>query len=73
MKRVKDYKQWLDYKVGDRVQYMSVGAGTVTSHIKHYGHYWGLNIELDEPAPVEFNMGHKDVIAISTQHVSILK
>lgn len=69
MKRIKDYTRLTDYQVGDRVHYMSFGKGEIASPIKQYGHLFGWNILLDEPAPKEFNMGHADVIAISVDQI----
>ena len=63
-------KQLSEYKVGDRVKYIFLGDydGTVSA-IHGDSTSVLLSIELDNPAPVKFNMGNTGVIAIGPAYI----
>jgi len=58
-----------DYKIGDRVKYIFLGDydGVITHVDTHIA-----IIELDKPAPVAFNMGGCQVIALGEKYLELI-
>ena len=61
------------YKKGDRVKYIFLGdcEGVVKSKTTKLGMTY-LIITLDKPAPIEFNMGNRDVMALGPSYVELI-
>ena len=58
-----------DYKIGDRVKYIFLGdyEGVVTQEGKSI-----VLIELDKPAPVQFNTGSRGVMALGPSYLELI-
>lgn len=64
-----------EYKIGDRVNYIFLGDydGTVSAIHQTFGAEPLLSIKLDKSAPVQFNMGSHDVVAMCPDYIELIK
>ena len=68
-------KKLSEYKIGDRVKYVFLGDydGTISKVFGKGSPQPWLLIDLDRAAPVEFNTGKHDVLALSPDYIELIK